>query len=329
MQTAYIAAFCVSVVLLVIVTGVSPRRSHLSRYELERRRLGGDQAAASELDRELVLSDVISLIRVVAMIVLVFVVLSAVAAFGWGIGCVVSVIVAFGYGRVASYGTIHKAANQLYQPYDAQLVGLIQKRPWIGRLVRTVPANVTARSVSSREELAHVIDQSGHFLSVDEKQLLVSGLHFAKKTVESIMVPRGAIKVLQKTDLVGPLMLDELHRTGHSRFLVLDGDIDHVVGVLHIRTMLELLDKKSQTAEKAMEKSVYYIHQGQTLGDALAAFLKTRHQLFVVVNDNRETTGLLTLEDVIEQMLGHEIVDAFDIHDDVHAVAGRVSAPKD
>ena len=153
--------------------------------------------------------------------------------------------------------------------------------------------------------------------------------YFAKKTVESIMVPRGAIKVLQKTDLVGPLMLDELHRTGHSRFLVLDGDIDHVVGVLHIRTMLELLDKKSQTAEKAMEKSVYYIHQGQTLGDALAAFLKTRHQLFVVVNDNRETTGLLTLEDVIEQMLGHEIVDAFDIHDDVHAVAGRVSAPKD
>jgi CBS domain containing-hemolysin-like protein len=72
-----------------------------------------------------------------------------------------------------------------------------------------------------------------------------------------------------------------------------------------------------------MEKKVYYIHQDQTLDAALAAFLKTRHHLFVVVNGYRETAGLLCLEDVIEALLGRQIIDEFDLHDDLRAVAER------
>jgi magnesium and cobalt transporter len=122
---------------------------------------------------------------------------------------------------------------------------------------------------------------------------------------------------------VGPLLLDELHKTGHSRFPVIDGDIDHVVGTLHIKELLTLGDKSSKTAAQAMESRVFYINQDQTLDHALAAFIKTRHHLFIVVNGYRETAGILTLEDVMEALLGREIVDEFDVHDDLRIVAAR------
>ena len=52
------------------------------------------------------------------------------------------------------------------------------------------------------------------------------------------MTPRGVMNTVAKEDVIGPLLLDELHKTGHSRFPVTDGDIDHIVGILHIRSLL-------------------------------------------------------------------------------------------
>jgi putative hemolysin len=177
--------------------------------------------------------------------------------------------------------------------------------------------------VASRQELEHLVNTSGVVLTADEKRLIINGLHFSQKTVESIMTPRGVVETVKKSDVLGPLMLDELHKTGHSRFPVIDGDIDHVVGMLHIKDLLTLGRKDTETAEQAMEKRVFYINQEQTLEHALAAFIKTRHHLFIVVNGYRETAGILTLEDVMEALLGREIVDEFDVHDDLRVVAAR------
>jgi CBS domain containing-hemolysin-like protein len=72
-----------------------------------------------------------------------------------------------------------------------------------------------------------------------------------------------------------------------------------------------------------MKPRVLYIREDQTLQHALAAFLRTHHHLFIVVNEFRETVGLVTLEDVIEALLGRKIIDEFDAHDDLRAVALR------
>jgi CBS domain containing-hemolysin-like protein len=122
---------------------------------------------------------------------------------------------------------------------------------------------------------------------------------------------------------LGPLTLNDLHKTGHSRLPVINGDIDHVVGILNLKGLLALDIKRSTTAEKAMDPKVYYIRADQVLQHALAAFLRTKHQLFIVVNEYRETVGLLTLEDAIEALIGRKIVDEFDAHDDLRAVALR------
>jgi CBS domain containing-hemolysin-like protein len=182
------------------------------------------------------------------------------------------------------------------------------------------PRNV---QLDSREELQHLVEQSGSLLSNDERKLIKHGLQFESRLVSEIMTPRGVIDSISKKELLGPLVLDDLHKTGHSRFPVIDEDIDHVVGMLHIHNLFTLDSKRSTTAEKAMEARVFYIHQDQTLQHALAAFIRTHHHLFIVVNEYRETVGILSLEDVIEALLGHKIVDEFDAHEDLRQVAMR------
>lgn len=321
MQTAWIICFAASLALLVVVAAIVPRRSSLSRFELVRRGDTGSLSAKDELERELVLNDLLSLQKAVVALLLVLSVLSAVGGFGWLIGTIVAVVVALGYGRFTQIEGVRALADRLYRPYDEALVQFVKKRPMIGRLIRNISIDANDPSLSSREELLHLVESSGHILTGDEKKLIINGLHFASKTVESIMTPRGVVATVAASEVLGPLVLDDLHKTGYSRFPVIEGDIDHVVGVLHARELLTLGNKASQTVREAMEKRVYYIREDQTLDHALAAFLKTRHHLFVVVNGYRETAGIITLEDVIEALLGRKIVDEFDLHDDLRTVA--------
>ena len=133
------------------------------------------------------------------------------------------------------------------------------------------------------------------------------------------------IEAISRSELLGPLVLDELHKKGHSRFPVIDKDLDDIVGVLKMRDVLTLDTTRKHTSkvETAMKTEVFYIHEDQTLAHALNAFITTHHHLFIVVNEFRETVGILTLEDVIEALIGHEIVDEYDAHDDPRAVAKR------
>ena len=323
MQTVLIICFLIALLLLVVVASIVPRRSALSRFELHRRKDTGSVAATEELDRELVLDDVMSLQKVLAALLLVVTVLCAVGAFGWLFGSLAAMLVALGYGRLAQIEGIRTFTDKLYRPYDDAVVKFVKKRPILGKIIRNISFDVNDPTLSSREELLHLVESSGHIITADEKKLIVNGLHFASKTLESIMTPRGVVATIAASEVLGPLVLDDLHKTGYSRFPVVDGDIDHVIGVLHARELLTLGTKASQTVREAMEKKVYYIREDQTLDHALAAFLKTRHHLFVVVNGYRETAGIITLEDVIEALLGRKIVDEFDLHDDLRAVATR------
>ncbi len=81
--------------------------------------------------------------------------------------------------------------------------------------------------------------------------------------------------------------------------------------------------KRSVTAEKAMDPHVVYLRQDQTLAHALAAMLRTHRHLFVVIDASRHTVGVITLNDVIEALIGRKIVDEFDGHESIRAVSER------
>ena len=315
-----------SFLLLIAIVTIQPQLSKLSEFELNRRSTLGDKAAERALSREQMRNDVVSLQRVLAALMLVIFVILSVITFGWFIGIVIAVFVALEYGAIAKFKLIKLWPQKLYDKFEPKIFKFIQKVPFLFKILRSASSDIYSDGglrIGSREELQHLVDESSNVLTSDEKKLIVYSLSFNDKLVNTIMTPRSMIDSIKGTEFLGPLTLDDLHKTGHSRLPVIKGDIDHVIGILNLKNLLTLDIKHSSTAEKVMEPKVYYIREDQTLQHALAAFLKTHHQLFVVVNEFRETVGLLSLEDVIEALIGQKIVDEFDAHDDLRAVALR------
>jgi CBS domain containing-hemolysin-like protein len=310
--------------LLLLTTGVLPRRSRVSSFERQRQQASGTGSVVLDIRRERLLPDVLSLQRVISALLLVIVVVLLVNVFGWLLGCVLALIVAIEYGAMARISLVQRQAQKLYNRYEASILNFVERAHGALRFVRTtLPDLDVDRRVDSREELVHIISETRGIISTDEKLLLLNSLQFANRQVSEIMTPKGMIDSIPKTELLGPLVLSDLHKTGHSRFPVIDGDIDHVIGMLYVQDLLSLDVKRSVTAEKAMEPRVLYIREDQTLQHALAAFLRTHHLLFIVVNEYRETVGLISLEDTIEALIGRKINDEFDAHDDLRVVAKR------
>ncbi len=321
----YISLLILTCAILLLVNAVHPNRVKLSQFELKRRADLGDAEAKNALSREGLLDDVVSLQRVLVALLLVVTVLLSVATFNWLFGILVALIIALEYGFVSRFGIIRKLSSKIYNRFERNILNFIQKVPYVFKLLRSIPAsdNVTSNSIDSRQELQHLVDESTGVLTPDEKSLVIHSLSFGNQLVNAIMTPKSMIDSIKSSEFLGPLTLSELHKTGHSRLPVFKGDIDHIIGILNLRSLLALDIKRSTTAEKAMDPKVYYIHQDQNLQHALAAFLRTKHHLFVVVNEFRETVGLLALEDVIEALLGRKIVDEFDTHDNLREVALR------
>jgi magnesium and cobalt transporter len=138
--------------------------------------------------------------------------------------------------------------------------------------------------------------------------------------VSDVMVPRRGVKLVKASDAVGPIIMDELHDSGHSRFPVYEGDDeDHIVGTLFLRDLVHA--RKGGAISGLMDGKVYYVHEDYTLEQALHAFLKTKRHLFIVINNFEEFVGIITIEDILEQVIGHKIIDEFDQYEDMRAVA--------
>jgi CBS domain containing-hemolysin-like protein len=163
-------------------------------------------------------------------------------------------------------------------------------------------------------------------ISESEVLLLQHALLFGDKQVADALVPKRVVTMVATTDNIGPVLMDELARSGHSRFPVYEGKKDNIVGILYLHDLVAA--KHTGTVEHLMSRKLTYVHEDFTLYQALQAFLKTKHHLFLVVNSFEELVGIITIEDVVEQMIGRPIVDEFDKYDDLRAVAAA-AAKKD
>ena len=163
-------------------------------------------------------------------------------------------------------------------------------------------------------------------VAVGELELAERALRFDKYKVRDVLIPRKQVKIVGRGDAVGPILLDELHATGHSRFPVYGKAPDDIIGTLHLMSLDEA--KQGGHVRDFMEKGVIYVHESDTLADALRAVYTTKHQLFVVINSFEEYVGILTLEDILHTLIGHPIDDEFDGHRSIAAVAARHPAKK-
>lgn len=162
-------------------------------------------------------------------------------------------------------------------------------------------------------------DQPDSRIDKHEIHLLENALTFGDKTVAEAMTPRRAVVSAQMDTAVGPVLMGELHASGHSRFPVTGTSKDHIEGILYLRDLIEV--KRTGTVAKIMRTKPIYVHEDFTLFQVLQAFLKTKQHMFIVVNEFEEYVGIITIEDVLERVIGKVIIDEFDRYDDLRAVA--------
>lgn len=174
----------------------------------------------------------------------------------------------------------------------------------------------------TRAELTHMISSvqvADTDLSGDEVRIIKHALNFGDKKVHDVMTPKSVITSVRDDDVLSPVLLDELHKSGHSRFPVLAADGENAVGILYLK---DLFDVKSHTrVSELMHRPVQYVNEDRELDHVLQAFIRTKQHLFLVVNPFAEITGLITIEDVVEQVLGKPIIDEFDKYDSMREVA--------
>lgn len=181
-----------------------------------------------------------------------------------------------------------------------------------------------------KSDLAELLErqkgQPDSRISPSEIALLQHSLTFGDLQVGDVLVPKRVVTMVAVSEHIGPVLMDELSKSGHSRFPVYDQKRDNIVGVLYLHDLVGM--RHMGTVADVMSRKLTYVHEDFTLHQTLQAFLKTKRHLFLVVNSFEELVGIITIEDVLEQMIGKPIVDEFDHYDDLRAVAAA-AAKKD
>ena len=156
-----------------------------------------------------------------------------------------------------------------------------------------------------------VKSQASGELEADNKELIENVFDFSKRTIKEIAVPRAQVVYI---DLHRSLKenLDLARSCPHTRLPLVDGDLDHVVGVIHLKELLWALnDQGEQLNLRATARPAFLVPEMRLIQDLLLDFQKQKQHLAMVVNDHGGVAGLVTLEDVLEELVG-EIQDEFD-----------------
>lgn len=168
-----------------------------------------------------------------------------------------------------------------------------------------VRADQTGGHALSREELRSVVNEAGALIPQRHQQMLLGILDLEKVAVDDIMIPRNEIMGIDIDDDWHQVR-EQLMHSQHTRLLVYKGDVDHVIGIVHIRHILHLLTQKEFTRERLLEvvREPYYVLEATTLTDQLMNFQRLERRVGLVVNEYGDLLGLVTLEDILEEIVG-------------------------
>jgi len=171
----------------------------------------------------------------------------------------------------------------------------------------------------SREELKTVVGEAGAMMPKRHQDMLISVLDLESVTVDDIMVPRTEIDAIDFEDPISEI-LEQLEQLPYTRVLVYRGSIDHVMGFLHSRKILQAtLDADGLThAEiEALLREPMYIPKGTPLNRQLLNFQRTKRRTGLVVDEYGDVLGLVTMADLLEEIVGEFATDPSDSIADV------------
>ncbi|MDH3435285.1 MAG: HlyC/CorC family transporter, partial [Gammaproteobacteria bacterium] len=169
----------------------------------------------------------------------------------------------------------------------------------------------------TREELRTLVHDAGGRISNRYRQMLISILDLEKVTVDDVMVPHNEIVGIDLDDEP-----DEIERiineSRHTRLPVYRDNIDQVVGILHLRRLANLAQRSfNQEDLSELLEEPYFVPEGTPLSTQLVQFQRRRKRIALVVDEYGDIQGIVTLEDILEEIVGEFTTDPADDIDDV------------
>ena len=157
----------------------------------------------------------------------------------------------------------------------------------------------------SAEELRSLVLEAGHYIPKKHRSILVNLFDLERITVEDVMTPRAQIEAV---DLEAPIerIAEQLATSYHTRLLVYRSELGNIAGILHLRRVLGLMREGDLERDKLAEllTEPYFIPASTPLFAQLQYFQENRQRFALVVDEYGELQGLMTLEDIIEEIIG-------------------------
>jgi CBS domain containing-hemolysin-like protein len=235
----------------------------------------------------------------------------AVAAVAVG-GFLVMVIAQFA-GRLVAVSRPEGTALALVRPVEVLTVLLGWPLAGVVWLERAVGVKRTMTPAEAEERLRHLVEDNAE-LEEDERDMIASVIELGDQPVRELMVPRIDIVALPSTARVRDV-LDCVVASGHSRIPIFDATVDNVVGMVYAKDVLKYLRDGSQDAPAApLAREPYFVPETKKVDELLHEMQAMRVHLAVVVDEYGGTAGLISIEDLIEEIVG-EIQDEYDVEE--------------
>jgi Mg2+/Co2+ transporter CorB len=335
----YFAALVALLILAAFFAGSETALMRLNRYRLRHRASEGHRGSRlaetllAHPDRLIGLILLLSTtVNVVTPMLVGFLALRLGGEFWVAFGASILALVMLIFCEVApkTFGALHPEQLALPAAYIyTPLMFLLYPFVWATNLLANgvlrlfgVAREQAAHSLSS-EELRTVVAEAGAMIPRRHQQMLVSILDLENATVEDIMVPRNEIVGIDVDD-DWDRVLEQLRQSQHTRLPVYQGDIDRIIGVLHMKQVVQELVRgrleRAALMQAASAREAYYVPSGTALNTQLLNFQRGRHRLAFVVDEYGDIQGLVTIDDILEEIVGEFTTDpATMMHNDVHA----------
>jgi len=250
-----------------------------------------------------------------------------------GVGLYTIVLILFGEVAPKTFGALYPErialpAALVYRVLIKVLYPIVMATNLVAngvlRLLGVSREKASATSLS-REELRTVVAEASTVIPHRHQRMLMSILDLERINVEDIMVPRNEIAGIDVSDEWEDI-LDQLRESRHTRIPVYDGNLDELVGILHMKKVARLMARgefdREQLVALARSREPYYVPEGTSLNRQLLNFQRQRRRVAFVVDEYGDVQGLVTLEDLLEEIVGEFTSDTSSLHKDVHREKG-------
>ena len=157
----------------------------------------------------------------------------------------------------------------------------------------------------SMEEMRTLVLEGGHFIPQKHHNIMLNLFDLENMTVDDTMTPRALIEGVDIDDKIETIR-NALSTSHHTRLIVYEGDLSNVIGIVHVRKVLNASEKEPLAKETLREimRDPYYIPEGTPLLQQLTHFQEQQRRMALVVDEYGEIQGLVTLQDILEEIVG-------------------------